>query len=445
MKAVIMAGGKGTRVAKVARDIPKPMIRICGKPILQHQIECLKKNGIDDITIVTGYLGNLIKDYFGSGSSFGVKISWFHETQPLGTAGSLYKIFNCESESDFSEDFILLCGDTIFDIDFRRFINFHYQTGALASLLSHPNSHPFDSALIVTEILQPERVGGLPKETHRVVKWLNKEDNRESVESDILKREYYKNRVNAGIEIINSRLLKIAEKNIHGEKVDLDRDILKPCVSSGKIFAYDTSEYIKDAGTPERLLQVENDINSGLVENRNLSKKQKAVFLDRDGTLNKKHGFICSPDQLELLEGTSEAIKKINSSGYLAIVVTNQPQIARGELTFGELYEINNKLETLLGKEGAYIDAIYFCPHHTDKGFEGERIEYKVECECRKPKPGMLLKAAKDFNIDLSKSIMIGDSENDILAGKAAGCKKNILLSEKLTLLSCVAAGDFFD
>lgn len=111
------------------------------------------------------------------------------------------------------------------------------------------------------------------------------------------------------------------------------------------------------------------------------------------------------------------AIRKINESGYLAVVVTNQPVIARGEVSFEELEEIHNKMETLLGKEGAYLDAIYYCPHHPHKGYEGERPELKIECDCRKPKPGMLFKAAEDFNIDLSQSWMIGDGENDVKAG----------------------------
>ena len=122
----------------------------------------------------------------------------------------------------------------------------------------------------------------------------------------------------------------------------------------------------------------------------------------------------------------AEAIKLINKSGYLAIVVTNQPVIARGDCTWEELQAIHDKMETELGKEGAYLDAIYVCPHHKDKGFEGERPEYKFDCDCRKPKPGLLLNAAQDFNIELSHSYLIGDSDNDVLAGENAGCKMSI-------------------
>jgi D-glycero-D-manno-heptose 1,7-bisphosphate phosphatase len=181
-------------------------------------------------------------------------------------------------------------------------------------------------------------------------------------------------------------------------------------------------------GTPERFHQVEADYRNGIVQAKNLHNKQKAIFLDRDGTINKYVGFLRDINELELIDGVSKAIKMINQSGYLAIVVTNQPVIARGEVSWDELHEIHKKMETLLGKEGAYIDGMYICPHHPDKGFEGERPEYKFDCDCRKPKPGLPLQAAKDFNIDLSQSYMIGDSERDVKAGKAAGCKESIMV-----------------
>ena len=189
------------------------------------------------------------------------------------------------------------------------------------------------------------------------------------------------------------------------------------------MFCYDSPEYVKDMGTPERLYAVEKDFKEGTVHGKNLVNKQRAVFIDRDGTINKYVGFLTDIEDFELIDGVTDAIKKINSSGYLAIVVTNQPVVARGEVSFSELDQIHNKMETLLGKEGAYLDAIYYCPHHPHKGYEGEVEELKIDCECRKPKPGMLLKAAGDFNIDLTRSWMIGDGENDIKAGNAAGCR----------------------
>jgi D-glycero-D-manno-heptose 1,7-bisphosphate phosphatase len=205
----------------------------------------------------------------------------------------------------------------------------------------------------------------------------------------------------------------------------------EPLAGSGQMFCYDSPEYVKDMGTPERFYEVEADFIEGRVQSKNLSNRQKAVFLDRDGVINKYVGFLRDVDEFELLPGVSEAIKKINGSGYLCIVVTNQPVIARGEVTVEELDEIHNKMETLLGLESAYIDGLYYCPHHPHKGYEGEIPELKTDCDCRKPKPGMLLKAAEDFNIALAESWMVGDGENDVMAGRNAGCKTAFIRREE--------------
>ncbi|MDE7167317.1 MAG: HAD-IIIA family hydrolase [Clostridia bacterium] len=402
MKTVIMAGGKGTRISSVASDIPKPMIKIDGKPVLEREIECLKAQGLTDIIITVSHLGQIIIDYFGDGSKispvtgkpFGVNIEYYFEEQPLGNAGALFKI-----KDKLTDDFLLLNADAVFDIDFIRFINYHKQKGGLVTLFTHPNSHPYDSGLIIFD------------NNGAVLKWLAKEDDRPA---------HYKNRVNAGLHVLSKKVL---DTEIDTPKIDLDRQLLKPLAGTGKMFVYDSPEYVKDMGTPDRYESVCRDFANGTVQAKNLINKQKAIFLDRDGTINKYVGFLKSVEEFELLVGVSDAIKKINASGYLAIVVTNQPVIARGEVTFAGLEEIHDKMETLLGQDGAYLDGLYFCPHHPHKGYEGEVPELKIDCECRKPKAGMLLQAAKDFNIDLSQSWMIGDGENDVLCGKNAGCK----------------------
>lgn len=402
MHIIIMAGGKGTRISEIANDIPKPMIPICGKPILEHQINCISRQGYKDITLVIGHLGHTIREYFNDGSDFGVNINYIEETAPLGTAGALYYF-----KDIIHNDFMLINGDIIFDINIKKFYNYHNSKNALATLFTHPNNHPYDSGIIIA------------KSNGVITNWLHKEE----------KRDFYKNRVNAGIHLFSPEILDLF-KNI--KKVDLDRDILKPLISTGRLYVYDSSEYVKDMGTPERYYSVSKDIKCGKVEAKNLINKQKAVFLDRDGTINKYKNFISDTEELELIDGVAEAIKKINQSGYLAIVITNQPVIARGECTIEKLEEIHNKLETLLGKEGAYLDAIYYCPHHPDKGFEGEILEYKIVCNCRKPKPGLIFDASKDFNIDVSNSYMVGDSIHDVNAGKAAGCH-TVLITDNLS------------
>ncbi len=394
MKVVIMAGGKGTRISSVASDIPKPMIPIEGKPVLEHEILCLREQGFTDIILTVSHLGHIIMDYFKDGSDFGVNIEYYFEEEPLGNAGALFRI-----KDKLTEDFLLLNADAVFDVDFNRFVDYHKAHGGLVTLFTHPNSHPYDSGLIIAD------------EKGAVLQWLAKEDERP---------EFYRNRVNAGLHVISPKVLDV---EITTPKVDLDRQLLKPLSGTGKMFAYDSPEYVKDMGTPERYASVSRDFKNGKVKAKNLHNKQKAIFLDRDGVINKLVGFLRDINEFELLDGVPEAIGKINASGYLAIVITNQPVIARGEVTYEELQEIHNKMETLLGKEGVYLDGIYYCPHHPHKGYEGEIPELKFDCDCRKPKPGMLLKAAEDFNIDLSRSWMIGDSESDIMAGEAAGCK----------------------
>lgn len=419
MKVVIMAGGKGTRISSVASDIPKPMIKVEGIPVLEREIECLKNQGFDDIILTVSHLGNIIMEYFGDGSGnspvtgepFGVHIDYYFEEEPLGNAGAMFKI-----KDKLTSDFLLLNADAMLDVDFNRFVAFHRKHGGLVTLFTHPNSHLYDSGLIIAN------------KNGSVEKWLAKEDERP---------QYYRNRVNAGLHVINPEVLELVGINadsvgkvgVDGKpvKVDLDRQLLKPLAGTGRMFCYDSPEYVKDMGTPKRYYSVCKDCKEGRISAKNLKNKQKAIFLDRDGTINKYVGFLRNIDDFELIDGVAEAIRKINESGYLAVVVTNQPVVARGEVSFEELEEIHNKMETLLGKEGAYLDAIYYYPHHPHKGYEGERPELKIDCDCRKPRPGMLLKAAVDFNIDLSKSWMVGDGENDIKAGINAGCMTVLL------------------
>lgn len=407
MQAMIMAGGKGTRVASVNDSVPKPLLPVCGKPVLQYQVECLKRQGVTEITMAVGHLGEQIVEFFGDGREFGVRIDYIREEMPLGTAGALFYL-----KRKVTDDFLLINGDLIFDVDVHRLMEFHKKTHADVTLLAHPNDHPYDSGILLSD------------NDGKVTGWLTKED----------RRGWYRNCVNAGIHMLSPALLKGMEEP---RKVDLDREILKPMIPSGKVFVYRTPEYIKDMGTPERITQVEHDLETGLVQKKNLSQKQKAVFLDRDGTINRYVGFLRKLEEFQLIEGAAEAIRLINRSGYLAIVVTNQPVIARGEVTWAGLEEIHSKMETLLGREGAYLDDIFICPHHPDRGFPGEVEQYKIDCECRKPKPGLLLQAAEKYNIDLKKSWIIGDQPQDVQAGQLVGCQ-SILLSGTVNILDAV-------
>jgi D,D-heptose 1,7-bisphosphate phosphatase len=394
MKAVIQAGGKGTRLAQYTRELPKPLLEIGDKSILEHQIDLLKRYGIKDIIIIVNHLKKMIIDRFGNGKTLGVSIQYFEEKSPLGTVGGIKEI-----EHMLTEDFIVFYSDIIINMNLQRFIKFHKDKNSICTLVLHPNDHPYDSDLI--EIDKDNRVIAVHPKPHE-------------------KGKYYKNLVNAGVYIFSPLFLKHLEK---GKKADFGKDIFPVVYKDIMLFGYNTFEYLKDTGTPERLEQVNADYKSGKIHQLNFEKKQKAIFMDRDGVTNVEKDLIYRPEDMELFSFTPEAIREINKSDYLSIIVSNQSVIARNLCTIDELEYIHKKIETELGNEHSKLDAIYYCPHHPDKGYPEERAEYKIDCECRKPKTGMFRQAANDYNIDLSKSWMIGDAERDIIAGKNSGCK----------------------
>ena len=395
--AVIMAGGKGSRLRSITNDeIPKPMVPVDGKPLLEYQVEKLKTYGIKKIVMIVGHLGEKIVDHFKDGKNFGVEIDYIFEKEPLGTAGAFYYL----KDKIDAKDFMLVFGDVFFDMDFDRMEDFHFKNSALTTLLAHPNGHPYDSDLIRMD------------DKGRVIGFDSKHNVRDY---------WYDNMVNAGMYIINRKLLDLVKEPV---KTDFEKDILANQVKIGaNIYAYHTPEYVKDVGTVDRINATVEELKSGLIQSKNLKNKQRAIFIDRDGTINVSKGFISKADDLELIPGSIEAIKAINKSGALAIVITNQPVIARGECSFEELHNIHNKLKTLLGEKGAFVDDIFYCPHHPDKGFEGEVPELKFDCECRKPKTGMIDEAVEKYNIDLSKSYMVGDSTMDLETARNAGVK----------------------
>jgi histidinol-phosphate phosphatase family protein len=392
--AVIQAGGKGTRMIALTGDrIPKPMLPLNGKPMIQWQIENLAEHGIRDVCIITGHLGEVIEDYFGDGSSFGISITYVKEKEPLGSAGALYYV----KEIAGQRNVILVFGDVMVKLDWNRMIGFHEENGALATLLVHPNAHPYDSDLVIMD--RASRVTGIHSKS-------------------IVRDGWYENLVNAGIYILDHELINQFEK---AERKDLEKDILAPLMGHGRIYGYKTPEYVKDAGTPERFQSCCREQAAGIWDAKCLGKKQRAIFLDRDGTINRYNGLISREEQLELETNAAEAVRRINSSGYLAICITNQPVVARGMCEMEDVERIHRKLQTLLGQEGAYLDDIVFCPHHPDKGYPEENPRYKVECSCRKPATGMIDRMAEKYNVDLSQSYMVGDTTTDIQTGINAG------------------------
>jgi len=401
VQLVILAGGKGTRLGLT--DIPKPMVSMVGKPLLEHQIELARDYGIEEIFILSGHLAHVISDYFGDGSKWGIKIHHVVEPCPLGTAGALKLL-----EGRLTDRFLVFYGDVVMDFDIKAFQDFDAEGGGIATILVHPNSHPYDSDLV--EINKDFTVKSFLSKPHP---------------EDLI----YRNLVNAAVYIMSPEVMDYIEPGVSS---DFGKHVLPKLLERDqKIYAYQTAEYIKDMGTKDRFSAVCRDLESGKVSRLNKKNARPAIFLDRDGTLNKDMGTNPNVKDFQLLVDVPEAMYKINQSDYLSIIVTNQPMIAKGFVTFEDVENVHRKMETLLGKAHAYIDGIYYCPHHPEKGFEGEVPELKIDCNCRKPKIGMFLQAQNDFNINLSKSWMIGDREVDMIAGRVAGCK-TILVNNPL-------------
>lgn len=394
MVAVIVAGGKGTRLGLT--DIPKCMAKINWVPLIERQITTLKEYDITEFYILTGHLSNVIEKHLGNGKRLGVKITYIVETEPLGTAGSIMQL-----HGKINSRFLVIYGDIIFDMDIKRLLYFAQKSRGVMTLVAHPNNHPYDSDLIEVGA-GSSKVTNIHPKPHSI--W-----------------EHHKNLVNSGIYVFSAEALNLLYE-MPVKPFDIGKDVLPYFVKNYRVCAYITPEYIKDIGTPDRLKQAGIDIVSGKISRLNLKNKRRAVFLDRDGVINTFVPDLYRITEFQLIDGVAEAIREINNSEYLAIVVTNQPSIAKGRMTETDLWRMHNKMETLLGEKSAFVDAIYYCPHHPQKGFPGEVRRLKMDCRCRKPKPGMLLEAAKNLNIDLENSWMIGDNVRDIKAGIKAGC-----------------------
>ena len=396
-QVVILAGGYGTRLQKAGFDVPKPMVPISRIPMLEHQLRMFKLQKIKNFLFLTGHGHEVIENYFGDGAEFGVDIKYKKEPTPLGTGGALMHAFDM-----LNENFFVCYGDTFFEIDVHRMHTFHKEKNADITMFVHPNDHPFDSDLVeFDELHRVRKIHPYPHDTS--VNCVN-------------------NIVNAAFYIFNRSSLQ--ESQVSKDIVDVAKHLIPKLIEQNKkIYAYKSVEYIKDMGTPERLSKVTQHYVNRIPEKLSFVGKRVAVFLDRDGTINNEVGYITDIGQIELIDGAAKAIKLLNESGCLSVLATNQPVVARGELTEIGLQKLNAQFSHLLGHHGCYLDDYFTCIHHPDRGFKGERPELKIDCICRKPKTGMIDKAVRLHNVSRKDSWFIGDTTSDILAGKRAGLK----------------------
>jgi D,D-heptose 1,7-bisphosphate phosphatase len=398
----ILAGGKGTRFLKYSK-IPKLLIKFKNYTLLENIINQCKKYKLINFFLFLGFGNKKIVNFLKKKE---IKVNYFIEKFPLGTGGSLKKIEN------LNDDTLVIMGDLLFNINLKKFIKFHKSKEADITLFVHPNNHPYDSDLVSVD------------KNNRITNFFSK--NRKNI-------IYTKNLATAGIYLIKTKLLKLLKTD---KFQDLSKDLIEKLIKNkSKIFAFHSREYIKDVGTPRRYFEAKKDIYLNIPNKRNFDNKMPAFFIDRDGVINKER-FNLYSDPCDFFPRTIKAIKKINKMNYLCIIITNQPAIAKGFVSEKYVNYTHDKMETLMGYKGAYIDDIFYCPHHPEKGFKGEVKKYKISCFCRKPKITLIKKAKEKFNIDLKKSYFIGNSLIDYKTAINAGIKpfivNNNLLSRQL-------------
>ena len=402
MQVVILAGGLGTRLRAVTGDVPKPLAEINGRPLLDYQLTQIARAGLKQVLLLTGYGGNRIEEYCSDGSRWGISVRCVREKVPAGTAGAVLQAVDL-----LESRFMVLYGDTVFDFDMERMQSCHRQHSPDATIFVHPNSHPHDSDLV--EVDSEDRILSFHPYPH-------------PPEANL------PNLVNAGVYILERSAL--LDLDGLAPTPDFCKHLFPMMLARGaRLMGYRSPEYIKDAGTPARLEQTARDLLSGRVAARSLRNPAPAVFLDRDGTLIEACGYIRRPEEVKLLPGAGKALARLNNSNYRTALITNQPVVARGDCSEEDLRQIHNRLETLLGSEGAYLDALYVCPHHPDAGFPGERADLKIGCNCRKPRIGLICQAERELNLNLSASWMIGDSTADMLAAHSAGMRSILVKS----------------
>ena len=393
MRVVILAGGVGSRMGDLVKDVPKPMVRLAGKPIMEYQIELASRYGLTEVHVLSGYKGDALERYFGDGGRWGVSIAHHREDTPLGTAGAVKEL-----DGKLDRDFIVFYGDVYMDVDLEGLMDFHRRERATATIAVHPNDHPFDSDLV--EVDRTDRVLAIHNKPH---------------DPSVPRR----NLVSAALYVLSPGVLAHIEQ---GRSSDFGRQVFPKLLSEGEVIrAYQTRDYIKDVGTVRRLEEVAADLAADRPRMFNQESRIGAVFLDRDGVLNHPDEPLRTARQMRLLPGVSAALKRINASTRLAVVVTNQPLIAKGFATESDLESIHGRMEVLLSEQGSYVDRIYYCPHHPESGHSGERPELKIRCTCRKPKTGLIDRAVAEMNIDPTDSFLVGDRTVDIQAGESAG------------------------
>ena len=392
MEAVVLAGGFGTRLKGCIDNIPKPLAPVNGRPFLTYLLDYLYANGVHRAVISTGYLAEKVEETIGNRYR-GMAIEYSVEDTPLGTGGGIKKALR-----KCTEDNIVVCnGDSFFDVDLFRMRSFHLDSGFPVTLAAKfiENAHRSGLLEFSNGKLNGFTENGIAPSGH----------------------------INGGVYFINRTLL---------ESIDEDKFSFEKSVLAGPfdIGVYESDGYFIDIGVPESY-ELSNRESGRLVSRR----KRCAVFLDRDGTINKDTGHLFRKEEFEFLPDVDKAIATLKKMGYLVIVITNQAGVAKGLYSEEDVHILHDYIDSLLiEKHSAVADGYYYCPHHPEATVE----EYRAHCGCRKPEAGLILKAVSDYaetgiDIDLTQSYSIGNRISDILAGKNAGIGHNVLIGNDET------------
>ena len=391
-QAVITLGGRGTRLSSITKEIPKALWLIDGIHTFERTIANLSAQGINKFILLLDYKSDIFKKEAKKISKkYAISIKTYLENSPMGEAGGLLDIIQ-----DLEELFLFIHGDIIFDIDLGRFINFHIRHSADITFMTHLTNHPFDSDCISES--KSFQINSYKLKT-----------------SKDSSNEYYLG--NAGIALISKSIVNFIKQKFSNQtkKLSLFKDFIILAHENGYlVFSYNTSEYLKDMGTPKRLKTVENDIKSGKVKKNSYRVLQKVLFLDRDNTLIKsnQNDYIINKD-FEFYNDRIYKLSKIAKDFNFVVMVTNQPQISMGYISYQAVLDINIYVILKCQELGLNISCAYICPHHPHIGFKNEVSILKTSCFCRKPSPGMFFEASINRNISLQDSLLIGDSWRD--------------------------------
>jgi D,D-heptose 1,7-bisphosphate phosphatase len=388
MQAIILAGGFGTRLQKTVKNIPKPMAPIENKPFLFYLLSYLKSQCFTDIVISVHYLKEQIEQYLGN-NFLGLNIKYAIEEEPLGTGGA---ILNSLKYIDQNKPLVILNGDTFLEINYQKLVKFY-------------NDNSSDFTIALREIEDSSRYGSVEIDNSNLIT--------NFAEKNIQKNSRY---INGGVYILNSQIF--SNYNL-AKKFSFEQDFLCKYRKSIRPYGFVSKDYFIDIGVPKDYQKAQSEIPKRA--------KNKALFLDRDGVVNIDHGHVGKIEDFDFMEGIFELCQKAQNAGYLIIIVTNQAGIAKGYYTEEQFVTLNNWMKNEFKKKGIYITKTYYCPYHID----AKIAKYKKNSEDRKPNPGMILKAIKEFNIDPRKSILIGDKDSDIEAGEKSDLKETILFSDK--------------